>query len=368
MWNETPFYVKATIKLLLAIMVVFVLIMGREFLVPFTIAVFFTFLLLPISRKLVQWRIPKIPSILISILIAFIFFGGIIYFFVSQIESFSDDLPQLKMQFHKKWESLQQFIFTNFRISKYEQSKWINLKVNETLQSADGYALDIFSATGTFIANLALIPIYIFFLTYYKDRIRNFIIQLNKKTNPSEVISLLSRISEVSQKYLKGILLDVLILSVLNSTGFLLLGLDHAILFGILASILNIIPYIGVLIGSLLPIAMALLTKDEIGNAIGVAAVTQFVQLLDNNFITPLVVGSSVSINPFAAVVALIISALIWGLPGMVLCMPVAGMIKVLCDHTDALKPYGYLIGEDDEKKVKRKFSYNPIKFLKKNR
>jgi len=138
-----------------------------------------------------------------------------------------------------------------------------------------------------------------------------------------------------------------LILSILNSTGFLLLGIEHAVLFGVLASVLNIIPYIGVLIGSVLPVLMALLTKDEIGYAIGAAGVCVTVQFIDNNFITPYVVGSSVSINPLTATIALIISASVWGLAGMVLCLPLTGMLKVVCDHVEGLKPIGFLIGEE---------------------
>jgi predicted PurR-regulated permease PerM len=155
------------------------------------------------------------------------------------------------------------------------------------------------------------------------------------------------KVTLVSQKYLIGIFLDVLILSVLNSTGFLILGLPHAILFGVFASILNIIPYIGVLIGSTLPILMAFLTKDEMSYPLAVAGICFFVQFLDNNFITPYVVGSSVSINPLTAIFVLIASALIWGIPGMVLCIPLTGMAKVVCDNVESMKPYGFLLGEE---------------------
>jgi predicted PurR-regulated permease PerM len=118
-------------------------------------------------------------------------------------------------------------------------------------------------------------------------------------------------------------------------------------LFGVLTASLNIIPYIGVLIGSLLPIMMAFLTKDELGYTFAVAGICIFVQFLDNNFITPYVVGSSVSINPLTATIVLMASSLIWGIPGMILCLPLTGMTKVVCDNIDSLKPYGYLLGEE---------------------
>jgi predicted PurR-regulated permease PerM len=118
-------------------------------------------------------------------------------------------------------------------------------------------------------------------------------------------------------------------------------------LFGVLAAMLNIIPYIGVLIGSILPILMAFLTKDAISYPLAVLGICLFVQFLDNNFITPYVVGSSVSINPLTATVALIASALVWGIPGMILCMPLTGMAKVVCDNIESMKPYGFLLGEE---------------------
>jgi predicted PurR-regulated permease PerM len=347
MWSDAPLYVRATVKLLLLGLIVLTAVMAREFLIPFTIAVFFTFLLLPVSRKLIQWKFPQGLAIIISIVMAAAVFGGLIYFFYSQVASFSDDWPELKKKLAERWESIQQWIYTEFHVTRREQGKWIDRKMGEAADSGHTFVLGIFSATGTFLANLALIPIYIFFLTYYKNKFKEFILMLRKNQNPEEILKIMARISTVSQKYLKGLLMDVLILSVLNSTGFLLLGLKHAILFGVLASILNIIPYVGVLIGSILPVIMALLTKDAFSYAIGAALVCWVVQLIDNNFITPYVVGSSVSLNPFTAVIVLILGALIWGLPGMILCIPVAGMIKVICDNVESLKPYAFLMGEE---------------------
>ena len=132
---------------------------------------------------------------------------------------------------------------------------------------------------------------------------------ITKKKKHDRALMVVKKVSMVSQKYVVGIFLDVLILSVLNSTGFLILGLPHAILFGVLAAMLNVIPYIGVMIGSILPILMAFLTKDSISYPLAVAGICFFVQFLDNNFITPFVVGSSVSINPLTATLVLITSA-----------------------------------------------------------
>jgi predicted PurR-regulated permease PerM len=315
MWKDTPFYVKSAIGMVLITLLIYGAIMARQFLIPFTIAVFFTFLLLPLSHALESARIPRALAIILSLVVAAAVFGGLIYFLVMQVENFADEWPELKEELNHKWVTIQQFINQEFSITRRQQSLWINQKMQETIHDGDVYALGIFSATGTFFAGLLVIPIYVFFLSYYREKFKAFIRLLSKDYDPEKVLEIIRQISTVSQKYMKGLLMDVFILSVLNSTGFLILGLRHAILFGVLASILNIIPYIGVLIGSILPVLMALLTEQSISVAVGVAFVAWFVQLLDNNFITPYVVGSSVSINPLAAFLALIISALIWGVP-----------------------------------------------------
>ncbi|MDO9040332.1 MAG: AI-2E family transporter, partial [Bacteroidota bacterium] len=299
------------------------------------------------SRRLEQWRIPKVLAILISIIFALACFVAMIYFFYSQVLSFVKDWPAMQEALTAKWVSFQEFISETFHVSKIEQQVWLKTKIQESAATGGVLVLGIFSATTTFLASFALIPIYIFFLTLYKDKFREFVLLITKEEKNDHALMVVKKVSVVSQKYLRGIFLDVLILSVLNSTGFLILGLPHAILFGVLAALLNVIPYIGVLIGSILPILMAFLTKDSMAYPLAVLGICFFVQFLDNNFITPYVVGSSVSINPLTATLALVGSSLIWGIPGMILCMPLTGMAKVVCDNVDSLKPYGFLIGEE---------------------
>ena len=347
MVSEQPLYFRATIKLLLAGLIIAFLILAQNILIPLTISVFFTFLLMPVSRKLEHWRFPQTLAILISIILAFALVAIVLYFFVDQFFSFVNDWPILQKTFDAKWESLQQFISETFHVSRIEQKAWLTTKIKENASSGGVLVLGLFSATTSFMASFALIPIYVFFLTLYQDKFKEFIRLVTKDDKNEHVLLIAKKVSVVSQKYVMGIFLDVIILSVLNSTGFLILGLPHAILFGVLASILNIIPYIGVLIGSILPILMALLTKDSMSYAIAAGAICVVVQFLDNNFITPYVVGSSVSINPLTATIVLIASSLIWGIPGMVLCLPLTGMAKVVCDHIDSLKPYGFLLGEE---------------------
>ena len=149
----------------------------------------------------------------------------------------------------------------------------------------------------------------------------------------------------------------ILIIGTLDTIGLLILGIDYAFFFGFFAAFLVLIPYIGISIGSLLPILMALITKDSGWYALGVAGLFGFVQFLEGNFITPYVVGSKVCINSMAAIIALILFGNLWGIAGLILAIPLTAILKVVFDNVEALKPFGYLIGEVEfpkKEKVKK--------------
>ncbi len=351
-----------TLRLIFIGLIITFLIVGKPILLPLGFALLFSFLLLPISSKLEEWKFPRVLAIIISLLIAITVVAGLVYFFYKQIQIFVTDWPELSSELTHKIEKVNRWIHETFNYTEYEQKTWLNERLTKAGESAGQVALGVFTATGTFVASVALLPIFIFFLTYYRFKFANFIRLVFKDGKDEHVLTIMQKISTISQKYLKGVLLVVFILSVLNSTGFMLFGLRHAILFGVLLAFLNIIPYVGVMLGSALPITMALVTEDSIGIAIGVAGVCVVVQFLENNFITPNIVGSSVSINPFVAIIGLTTAALIWGVFGMVLVLPFLGMLKVVFDNIDSLKPYGYLIGEEhnyspDNRFAKRIFS-----------
>ena len=152
-----------------------------------------------------------------------------------------------------------------------------------------------------------------------------------------------------------------LIVAALNCIGLLVLGIDHAIFFGILSGVLTIIPYVGIIIGALFPILMALITKDSIWYSVGVVIVFFVVQFLEGNFITPRITGSKVSINALAAIVALVIGGKILGIAGMILAVPAIGVLKIVLSHSQRLKPFVILLEDANGKKSSDKMP--PSKF-----
>ncbi len=353
--KEIPIVLKVTILLFLLMMIFHILSAGSAILIPLSIAILITFLLMPVSRKLQQKGVPAIPAIIMSIILMLIVAFGLIFFLSTQMMSFSEEMPLLRDKITDKFGVLQQFISDRFHVSEKRQVEWLREQLINTLQSSGQLFSNIFTATGSFLAAVALIPIYIFFFTYYRHKFIEFMKSITPPEKHDWMINIMHRTSMVSQKYLVGLLIDISILSVLNSIGFLILGIQHAVLLGVIAGILNIIPYIGVLIGSIFPISIALLTHDSIWVAVGALGVCVFVQFLDNNFITPKVVGSAVSINPLATMIALLTGGYLWGVAGMMLFIPYLGMLKVVFDNVDRLRPFGFLIGEEQNLKPKQK-------------
>jgi len=190
-----------------------------------------------------------------------------------------------------------------------------------------------------------------FLLLLYRNKFKEFFLSIVPDDN--EELAWKKEIEKVTQGYISGLMLVTLIIAALNTTGLLILGIDHAIFFGILSGILTIIPYVGIFIGALLPVLMALITKDSVWYAAGVVMVFSVVQFMEGNFITPRITGSKVSINALAAIIALLIGGKILGIAGMILAVPAIGVLKILLSYSSHLKPFVILIGEDNPKEVR---------------
>lgn len=334
--------------LLAVILTVVVLYFGGDIIILSIISALFSFMLLPMARGVERWGAPRWLGALLGTVVLVSVVLGVFFFLGWQLSRFGKDLPELQIAVKEKGLGVLAWIEARTSIDQREQVQWFNSHINELAEYGGKTLLSVFSSTGATLAFVVPIPIFVFLLLLLKDKFRIFFKQVSQQSN-GLVLDVMVRITKLSRKYLRGVLLVLVILGVLNSIGFLILGLKYAILLGFLAGFLNIIPYIGVLIGSLFPIIIALVTKDSMWYAVGALGICVFTQFLENNFITPKVVGSSVSINPLASILALLGFGMLWGVVGMVVAIPLTGMMKVVCDAIPGLQPFGYLLGEDIE-------------------
>jgi predicted PurR-regulated permease PerM len=140
----------------------------------------------------------------------------------------------------------------------------------------------------------------------------------------------------------------------LNSIGFLILGIKYAIFLALVAALLNLIPYIGMLIANLFCMLITLVSSENISDVIWVAVVLAAVQFVDNNFLMPLIVGNKVRINALVTIVGVVIGGALCGVSGMFLAIPGLAVMKVVFDRVEGLKPWGMLLGDETAGKSKK--------------
>ncbi len=344
--QRLPFNVKLPLALISITVIVYWLRILESVLVPFIISIILSILLFPVCDWLEKRKIGRVLAITITLILFTLLIGFIVYLASTQIAGFSEMFPQLVDKLEKAYNNLLKWTSEKFNLSIETQTNQLDNYTDQLLNKGGAVVGTALTTTSNMLGNVSIMPVYMFFLLLYRDFFRDFFYKVFKNVEKEKVDEVLVRIYDVIHSYLSGLIIVTIIVGTLNTISLLLLGIDYAIFFGFLAAILLIIPYIGILIGSLLPIVVALVTKDSPMYAVGVAASFFVIQMLEGNFITPNIVGSKVSINPLAAILGLLMGATLWGIAGMALCLPVIAIIKVIFDSVPDLQPYGFLMGE----------------------
>lgn len=315
---------------------------------PLAFAALIAMMLEPISRWLQEYKINRVLAIITSIILIAVILGGIMSLLSMQFIQFADRLPEANAKLQTLSKDLIQFFESTFNLSPDRQVQFLERGIETAIDRSGEYISTVLGATTSVFTTLGLLPFFVFFMMYYKKMYRTFLHSAVDGNNEA-IDSVIDSIQRVTQSYIVGMISVVTILGILNAIGLWIVGIDHVLFFAAFAAILAVIPYIGIILGSLPAILFALLFTDSLLNPVGVVAVFATVQFLEGNFITPNVIGSQVSINPFMALIALVIGGQLWGISGMILFVPLLGILKCVFDQVKALKPYGYLLGNRTE-------------------
>ncbi len=353
---KLPSYFKYTIILLGIILLIWLMQMFKSVLVPLSFALLISMLLLPGVRDMeTRLRMPRPIAIMLSIILVVIVLGLVVWFISMQVLSLTSELDTIGNNIGDLVDKVQLYLQTRFGIEPSNRSDLVRNAVGGFQDIATTFLGNTISMTTGALAAFTIVPIFVFLLLYYRDHLEQFVFKFVAKDRRGNMVQTITNIQHVVQSYISGLMIVIVIVSLLNSAGLLILGVKYAIFFGIFASILTIIPYIGILIGALLPALFTLATTGHFIDALLVVIVFMFVQFLEGNFITPYVVGSKVSLNPFSAILGLLIGGEIWGAAGMILSIPLIAMLKVVFDAHEPLKPFGFLLADIDEVSPKRR-------------
>ncbi|MBO9572225.1 MAG: AI-2E family transporter [Chitinophagaceae bacterium] len=342
-----PFYAKFSLNLLGLCLLGALIFLGQDILMPLCFAIVLAILLLPITNWLIKRKIPQVPAMLLSILIAILFFGGIIYFLSSQVAGFMDDLPKIKQNLNHHLNTAQNWIRENFNISKREQNKAVQDATANMTNNGPGMLGSTFLSATSALITIILLPIYTFLIMYYRRLIKKFLIDVFATQHKSKVEEVLEDSKTIIQSYMVGLLIEMAIVAALNAAGFLIIGIQYAIFLAVLAAILNMIPYIGMLVASVICMAITLTSANEISDILWVAVVLTIVQFIDNNFLMPYVVSSKVKINALVSIIGVLVGGALAGVSGMFLSIPGIAIMKAIFDRVDELKPWGMILGDD---------------------
>jgi predicted PurR-regulated permease PerM len=338
-----PFYARVALISVGLFAFVCTLYIAQQIIVPLLYAVLIAILLNPLVNFLTEKKCNKVIAILFAVLLAAALLLLLCYVISSQLTMFSETYPRLKEKFNQASYDLVKWASDKFNIRQYKITAWVNENQADVI---DNIAIGkIVAGTGRVLFVAMLLPVYVYMILYYKTLLLEFIRRLFLTEHHAAVAVVLVSTKTIVQSYLVGLFFEMLIIAVLNSGGLLLLGIDYAIILGITGAILNIIPYVGGLMAIALPMTIAFVTKDSATYPLLVLCMYICIQFIDNHFIIPKVVAKRVQINALVSIIVVLVGGALWGLPGVFLSIPLTAIIKVIFDHIEPLKAWGFLLG-----------------------
>ena len=329
-------------KLLLLFLIFSGLYYAQEFLIPLCIGGILATLFLPFGNWMQRKKITKGLAVFISLLALLLLIFLIISLLGYKISELISDIEILKQRAVEAVVKLQKYIFNTLDLTIAEQDK-----ILKSEQPSYGNLVQTMLGSMTnFLSTIILTLVYFVFLLYYRSHIKQFLIRLTPKAQQAEMQEIVQKVATVSQQYLIGLSKMIFLLWVMYGIGFSIIGVENAIFFAILCGLLEIVPFVGNITGTTLTVLIAAMNGANAELLIGIVVVYGIVQFIQGWILEPLIVGSQVKINSLFTIVALVLGELLWGIPGIILAIPLTAMFKIVCDHIEPMKPYGFLIGE----------------------
>lgn len=345
MLNKYPLSLRITFGLLLVILFFHSVIAAKDFLYPVVLGVLFGYLLYPAARFLEKHGFPRILAIALSILLLIICVGIIVFFMYKQSGNLLNDLPQYKQRALGNIDKMEQVIENEFGIRDLRLAQFLRSRVRSLFESGNDFVNNVFSATTGTIFRLGILPVYIFLFLFYRTKLAYFILKVVNPEKKLVAVKVLKEFSTVVSRYMGGISTVVIILCFLNTGVLIIVGIDYPVVFGIISALFTFIPYFGTLIGGIIPFSFALLTGDSPGFALNVALAYVIINFIENNILTPNIVGNNLRINPMVIIIGIIAAGMVWGIPGMFAIVPLLAMFNILSENMEGLRPYSYLFG-----------------------
>ena len=354
--TNMPVTVRRSIELIGLFVLGMVITVGSGVLTPLIIAFFLSILLLPVFRFFRRIKVNEGISIGLALLVFLISIGLIIWFFSVQISRLIADFPSIQKNVLIHLNSLSDWINEKTNFSTQKQLDIVNQQSNKLLNYAGGMLGGAAASLTSLFIFIGLMPIYIFLILFYKNLLLRFVFMWFAKENHPNIEDTMKETQLIIKSYLFGLLIQVTYITILLGGILLIFGIKHALLIGVIFAILNLIPYVGALIGNLIGVLLTLSSSQELTPIITVLATIAVVQFLDNNILMPRILGSKVRINALASIVGVIVGGALAGISGMFLSLPIIAVLKVIFDRSDNFRQWGVLFGDERPKRSPMSF------------
>ncbi len=338
-------YARSALFLIGILALLTILYLAQDIIVPLVFALLIAIVLHPVVNMITRRGVNRLAAIVITLILTFLVLTSLGILLYTQASKFGESWPALVDKFGALLNQSITVVAEYLNITPKYIHNWISKTEIEVINSSSASLGSTLTTLGGVLATVLLIPFYIFMILFYQSHLVSFTHQVFGASNNNSVNEILTQTKSIIQSYLFGLFAEFSIISIMNSAGLMILDIDYAILLGIIGALLNIIPYIGGLVAVALPMMVALATKTSGWYAFYVLAVYYFIQLIDNNYIVPVIVASKVKINGLFSVIAVIAGNYLWGISGMFLSIPLLAIIKLIFDHIEPLKPWGFLLG-----------------------
>lgn len=333
--------------LVFTILISVILYFGREFFILLVFAGFFAMLLTPLSNWLERRRIKRVLSTIISLLVLIFAISIIVFLLSAQIVNLVQEIPKIRSEISDAVNTASNWLYNQFGVNVKDPAGNLKEHASEAIGSAGNFLAGVVKGAFRFIGSFLLIIVFTFLFLYSREKYKRFVVMLHKSDKQDHAGEVITTVSQIAHHYLIGRMMAIFIIAVLLIIGFVIIGLKNGILLGAIAGLVAIVPYVGPLLGGLMPFLMAVIEGSP-SQGLEVVIIVLIVNMVDHYFIEPYIVGGSINISPFFTILVLVVGGAFWGIAGIILFLPLLGILKIILENVEGLQPYAYLIGDGE--------------------
>ncbi len=349
-----PYILRLAAILIVITLIILVLYQLKVVIIPLLFSIIFSVIIFPFCRKLEKWGFPKGIAAFTAVFIATLILGLLSYVLFTQISIFTDNIPQISKKISLLVNNLRDFAAQKLSIKKSVVGVQIQEQLTQLQNSSGFIAANMLKVISNILINIFLIPLYSFFLIYFRHFFIEFFYKVFHSAHKELIDDIIQKMEVVIKGYLFGQFLDILIIGSANAAVLYFTGIGYPIILGFLIATFCIIPYLGMIVGSLLTLLVAFVTTDTSWQPLTAFGLLWLIHIIDSNLVTPLIIGHKVNINPLVAIFLLFLFGELWGLAGLFLAIPLTAILKVIFDAVPGLHPYGFLLGEPQKYHLKK--------------